>query len=843
MSEFKVHHLIVELIGLLGSTAAPEKFVEKLQRESTVTTGALNVVASQSCVRRLTKTSPFPELFLQKYEELKSKKADLLGPFMQLLEYISEDKELKTYLAKQATLLSGTAPKNSAITKEDLPQICKNVIKAAVEGERKLNKQVVSVTKKSDAALKHIWITERPRMSWDFHCEGNATLCQKVVPVVSQESILLWDILYCLKGIDGTYIICEPLINPYGVRTFSISSDVGISFKQLVQQILPLASYYSMTIRFVEEKVSSEDGQVNHALRGAIRCLLKDYLLFVVQLEMEHVRNKLNLQKLWFYIQPTMSTMSILSQITSTICKANARGGKVLSLLHEQANNISGEAKSKELCLFLLQAASVPYMQILEKWVYKGVIRDPYEEFLVEDNELIQREELPVDYSADYWEKRYTMRSERIPVFLSDHAQTILRTGKYFNVIRQCGKTIKWGKQEPFTYEHRGQNYITAIDRAYSEAAKTLLEVLMEENDLMGRLRSVKSYFLLAQGDFVVQFMNLCEAELNKNMYDIVLHRIASLLEVALRMSTADLDPYKDDLKPELLPYDLQFQMFRILSIQTREEKEYCFQADKTLTGLEAFVFNYEVKWPVSLIINRKAIACYQMLFRHLLHCKYIERILCRVWISNKIAKTFTHEVAMAYRQTFSLRQRMLDCIQHLEYYMMIEVIEPNWLTFINKMSKVCNVDEVLSVHQDLQDSYLKECMLTDPDLLGCITGICATCIEFCNFMQRMSRYYIDAELTSMIGTNQDDVYESEMEGGSTSKTFTPSFEETILALDNKFTEALMRLLDRICDLGCDNNNEKLLNVLCRLDFNLFYTKILVQRGRDKTTTQQDISG
>lgn len=44
----------------------------------------------------------------------------------------------------------------------------------------------------------------------------------------------------------------------------------------------------------------------------------------------------------------------------------------------------------------------------------------------------------------------------------------------------------------------------------------------------------------------------------------------------------------------------------------------------------------------------------------------------------------------MAYRQAFSLRQRMLDCIQHLEYYMMVEVIEPNWVTFLNKMSKVC---------------------------------------------------------------------------------------------------------------------------------------------------------
>lgn len=60
-----------------------------------------------------------------------------------------------------------------------------------------------------------------------------------------------------------------------------------------------------------------------------------------------------------------------------------------------------------------------------------------------------------------------------------------------------------------------------------------------------------------------------------------------------------------------------------------------------------------------------------------------------RVWVSNKIAKTFTHNVAMSYRQAFSLRQRMLDCIQHLAYYMMVEVIEPNWLTFISKMSKV----------------------------------------------------------------------------------------------------------------------------------------------------------
>jgi hypothetical protein len=59
---------------------------------------------------------------------------------------------------------------------------------------------------------------------------------------------------------------------------------------------------------------------------------------------------------------------------------------------------------------------------------------------LVEDNEVIEKEELPFDYSSDYWEKRYIIRREKIPIFLERVADVILLTGKYLNVIRQCGK-------------------------------------------------------------------------------------------------------------------------------------------------------------------------------------------------------------------------------------------------------------------------------------------------------------------------------------------------------------------------------------------------------------------
>lgn len=51
--------------------------------------------------------------------------------------------------------------------------------------------------------------------------------------------------------------------------------------------------------------------------------------------------------------------------------------------------------------------------------------------------------------------------------------------------------------------------------------------------------------------------------------------------------------------------------------------------ADK-LIGLESFSFGYEVKWPVSLVLNFKTKACYQMIFRHLLYCKHVERLLGR---------------------------------------------------------------------------------------------------------------------------------------------------------------------------------------------------------------------
>jgi gamma-tubulin complex component 2 len=54
------------------------------------------------------------------------------------------------------------------------------------------------------------------------------------------------------------------------------------------------------------------------------------------------------------------------------------------------------------------------------------------------------------------------------------------------------------------------------INRAFFFASSTLLKALRTECRLVDRLRSMKHYFLLDQGDLYVNFMDLAEEELKQ---------------------------------------------------------------------------------------------------------------------------------------------------------------------------------------------------------------------------------------------------------------------------------------------------------------------------------------
>lgn len=826
-----------------------------------------------------------PEEFLRKYDELRAKNTRHLDSLVYLLSKLAEDREtlqcLQQNAKDRAELAAASAGGGSGASLSLAFSSPSAVPKMTAQELEELRKQLGTVTTGSAARqpLELVrkmlrekqnkkntgqpipsfpaWVYERPALIGDFLTGSSfgtdTTVPIGSLPLASQESAVVEDLLYALIGVDGRYVAAQPLVGREN-RSFLVDPNLDMSVKELVTRILPVAASYSVVTRFIEEKSSFEYGQVNHALAAAMRTLVKEYMILITQLEHLQRQGLLSLQKLWFYIQPTMRTMEILASLASSVDKGECLGGSTLSLLHDKTFNYTGDSQAQELCLYLTKAASIPYFEILERWIYRGIINDPYSEFMVEEHEL-QKEKIQEDYNDKYWDQRYTIVQQQIPSFLQKVADKILSTGKYLNVVRECGRDVTCPVAKEVIYTLKEREYVEQIEKAYNYASKVLLDFLMEEKELVARLRSIKHYFLMDQGDFYVHFMDLTEEELKKPVDDIIPTRLEALLELALRMSTANTDPFKDDLKIDLMPHDLITQLLRVLAIETKQEKAVT-NADATelsLSGLEAFSFDYIVKWPLSLIINRKALTRYQMLFRHLFYCKHVERQLCNVWISSKTAKQYSLHSSKWFAGAFTLRQRMLNFVQNIQYYMMFEVMEPTWHVLEKNLKLASNIDDVLSHHTSFLDNCLKDCMLTNPELLKIFSKMMSVCVMFTNCMQVFSHSMkLDSELGRLTvehGTMRGPPTEQELVEESSRKQLahrllaehadslqvSSSFEATINNFDNNFSAHLLGLLDKLSIYSTNDCEHSMINIIYRLDFNGFYTDCLEHMSAERS--------
>lgn len=87
----------------------------------------------------------------------------------------------------------------------------------------------------------------------------------------------------------------------------------------------------------------------------------------------------------------------------------SVKGGEVLTVIYERMQNMSGDPTANTLYGTLLKAAGMPYVAMLKVWVTTGRLVDPYEELLVKESKFINRGTLEMDYTDEYWERRYTV--------------------------------------------------------------------------------------------------------------------------------------------------------------------------------------------------------------------------------------------------------------------------------------------------------------------------------------------------------------------------------------------------------------------------------------------------
>ena len=244
---------------------------------------------------------------------------------------------------------------------------------------------------------------------------------------------------------------------------------------------------------------------------------------------------------------------------------------------------------------------------MLEDWIYKGQINDPYNEFMIVEDKDITKEKLKEDFNEKFWERKYSLNRANMPKIFTDLGEKILLTGKYLNAIYETGKVgfindmnANNGVEIQLEQMQIGRNseneslvsivfndntkliipnaveilfttkvevYKQIVDNTYNYSSKVLLNLLLKEHKLVDRLRSLKHYFLLDQSDFMVHFMDIAEGELKKELKNIKMSRLESLLELSLRITSANADPYKDDLRVKLFSSDLRAMIMRIQTL------------------------------------------------------------------------------------------------------------------------------------------------------------------------------------------------------------------------------------------------------------------------------------
>ena len=89
-----------------------------------------------------------------------------------------------------------------------------------------------------------------------------------------------------------------------------------------------------------------------------------------------------------------------------------------------------------------------------------------------------------------------------------------------------------------------------SIEDDYARANRTLLQLLLRDEELVMRLRCLRRYLLLSHASFLTHFLDLSHAELRKSTRAVSVVKLQSLLDLALSTDVDDgAERFREDVK------------------------------------------------------------------------------------------------------------------------------------------------------------------------------------------------------------------------------------------------------------------------------------------------------
>lgn len=435
---------------------------------------------------------------------------------------------------------------------------------------------------------------------------------------------------------------------------------------------------------------------------------------------------------------------------------------------------------------------------MIQQWMLEGEINDPYHEYFVSTNLAVPDDRL--------WTQKYSLNTEMVPAFFAPKlANKILLTGKSINFLRRCCKEENWIAASPLELPkiHDLMGLSKWVDSAASIANAELVKVLFEKYRFKEHCNSIRKHLLLGQGDFHHILMELISDSLKEKAEKIFKHNLVSILETAIRASNAQ---YHDaeflnrlDVKfLELSPGDI---------------------------GWDVFTLDYKVDPPLNTIFTPQAMEKYLRIFKFLWRIKRVQFSLSSYSYGRELMTLQTmKDVNPILHKCLLLKSEILHFINNLMNYLMVEVVEGSWDSFVKNLEKCQDLDQIIEAHNSFLDTLIMK------SFLGAETD--AICKQLLRLLEPALRFR----------QSQDTLFSSAKEEFNRRNKLVPDAlefgdedEVSRISLESihdieQIAEIFSDGINRFRELLSETDRSHLKFLSFRLDFNEYYTYALLKK-------------
>lgn len=356
----------------------------------------------------------------------------------------------------------------------------------------------------------------------------------------------------------------------------------------------------------------------------------------------------------------------------------------------------------------ILVHVTKPFYDMLRQWIYDGELSDPHHEFFVTEQDLPvvkSQDKKSRDATTNEWDGKYILNHGMIPtVMTADLGRKAFLIGKSLNFLRHgCGDSV-WVEAycKDATRElHYGNTATleTSIDKAYKVTMARLTHLMINKFRVFDHLQALKKYILLGQGDFIALLLECAASTLDQPAGTQYRHVLTAQLENAIRGSNAQYD------QEEIL----QRLDVKILDLSHGD------------VGWDVFSLEYKAGAPFSVIITPTEDRKYLKMFNLLWRVKRAEFSLGSTWRrcmtgARGVLSELDDQMTRDWKAARCCMAEMIHFANHLQYYILFEVIEASWDKLQVAITKPdCTLDDMIEAHSKYLDSITGKGLLGPP--------------------------------------------------------------------------------------------------------------------------------